>query len=195
MAKISLRLEELTWQEAKACLEKNDLIILPIASVEQHGPALPLGTDSFNAAAVAQLAAEKTGVLVAPTVMFGVSHNHIDFCGTMTLRPDTLIAVIMDLVKSLHHHGFKRILLLNGHGGNNATIDVAAIQLRIILKNVLIGHAYIGTLDGGAMHQYSTSGIVYHADEGETSVALSLWPKLVKMTRAVRTVTPTFQSY
>ncbi|MGH2558608.1 MAG: creatininase family protein [Thermomicrobiales bacterium] len=187
-------LAEMTWQDAKRAVAEGRVVIIPFGSIEQHGHHLPLATDSINLTNTATLAAREAGALLAPTQVFGVSHNHLDFAGTMSLEPETLIAVIQDLVASLYHHGFRRILLLNGHGGNNATIDVAAIKARKRFPDAVIGHSYSAALARDARPLW-TSGFVYHADEGETARLMAIRPELVEMANAVRDVTPTFDRY
>lgn len=190
----TVRLEELTWRDAKQAVSNDMPVIIPFGSIEQHGHHLPLGTDSINLTNTAILAAEQAGALVAPTQVYGVSHNHMDFAGTMSLEPETLIHIIQDLIDSLYHHGFRRILLLNGHGGNNATIEVGAIKSRKQYPDAIIGYSYSAALARESKDLWK-SGFVYHADEGETARLMSHRPDLVDMTQAVRDVTPVFDNY
>ena len=111
-------------------LSDTDLVIIPVGATEQHGPHLPLCTDSINIEAVAEDAARAETVLVAPTITYGVSENHLAFCGTIAVRPQTLTAVLVDIGESLLSHGFSRLLLLNGHGGNYEAMALAAHELR-----------------------------------------------------------------
>ncbi len=195
---MSVRLEEITWMEAADMLGRNPdlVVVLPVGSTEQHGPHLPLGTDSINVDHLCAKAAEREGgVLVAPCIRYGVSHNHIDFQGTVTLEPETLISVALDVIRSLYRHGFRRFLIVNGHGGNNDTLDVAAIKARKEMGDAVIGHTYAGALAHKGSTEVSESGIHYHADEGETSKTLALRPDLVRLDKAKREVTPFFESY
>ena len=176
-------MENLSWLDVKHYLEKNDLIILPIGSIEQHGPHLPLGTDSINVVYLANQAATATEVLVAPTIKTGISYNHYDFPGTLSLQPETLTAVIIDVVQSLIHHGFNKIILLNGHGGNNSAIETAAIKLKIDFTKVIIGIVNSWELLKESRNVLE-SPIQYHADEGETSRVLVSAKDLVRMDRA-----------
>ena len=178
----SYLLEELSWYDVEAYLNKEDIIILPIASIEQHGPHLPLGTDSIDAEYIAKIAGEKSEVLVAPIVKFGISGNHIDFPGTITVSTETLINLISDICRSLSFHGFKKILILNGHGGNNATIDVAIVNLKTELPDTIVGQSYVGALFK-ASSDVLEDEIKYHADEGETSCIMFTAPHLVKRDR------------
>src|SRR5690625_1268246 len=190
------QLEHLTWPEAREVAQKADSVVLiPVGATEQHGPHMPLGTDSINVNWICVQAARKANALVAPCIRFGVSDNHMDFHGTITLAPDTLIAVMCDVVSSLHHHGFRRFLFVNGHGGNNATLDVAAIKLRAMFPEALIGNTYSAALARTASEAVSDSGIIYHAEEMETSKSLFLTPELVDMTKSVPGREPEFMRY
>ncbi len=118
-----------TWQEVERYLEQTRGILLPVGSIEQHGPSGLIGTDALCAELIAQGVGEATGAMVAPTLGFGMAQHHMAFCGTMTLRPQTLLAVLVDLLGSLARHGFERCLVINGHGGNMATIIAAFSEL------------------------------------------------------------------
>jgi creatinine amidohydrolase len=122
-------LERCTWQEVEHYLEGARGILLPVGSTEQHGPNGLIGTDALCAGLIAAGVGEATGALVAPTLNFGMAQHHMAFCGTMTLRPQTLLAVLVDLLGSLARHGFERCLVINGHGGNMATIMAAFSEL------------------------------------------------------------------
>ncbi len=187
------RLGELTWEEVKEGLQHTDLIVIPVGATEQHGPHLPLCTDSMNIQTVAEEAAHIERVFVAPTLVYGVSDNHMAFAGTISLRPRTLIDLLLDVARSLHSHGFRRLLLLNGHGGNIDSMGVAAHELRAALPEAVVAFS---DLVGFVYDGYEpTSGIIYHADEGETAHSLAVAPNLVKMDRAVGEVTDAFGTY
>jgi len=116
-----------TWTDADAA--GTALAVLPVGSTEQHGPHAPLGTDTRIAEAVAAagLAAYDGDVAVAPALPFGVSEEHRAFAGTLWLSPDAFRAAVADVVHSLAHHGFRRVVVVNGHGGNvDALREVAA---------------------------------------------------------------------
>lgn len=180
----TIRLEHMTWVECGESLKETDLVIVPIGSVEQHGPHLPLGTDWMNIEYAALEAAKRCSVVVAPTIKTGISDNHMDFPGTITLRPETLVALIEDYCASLSSHGFRRFVFLNGHGGNNAAINLAIIKLKRQFRGHLFGHVIAGILKKKA-DECLEDELKYHADEGETSRMLLTAPELVRMDKAL----------
>ncbi|HUT43238.1 MAG TPA: creatininase family protein [Desulfobacterales bacterium] len=124
------RLENLSYPEVEEYLKKKDIILVPTGSVEQHSPYGLIGTDFMTAEAVARRIAEAMHILVAPTVKYGVSPHHMAFKGTVSLRPDTMIMLISDIIESLVAHGFRRVVFINGHGGNISSIKIAMERLK-----------------------------------------------------------------
>jgi creatinine amidohydrolase len=124
----AIRLQLRSWPEVEAYLSRCKGVIVPLGSTEQHGPTGAIGTDALTAEAVALEVGRRTGVLVTPAQAFGMAEHHLGFAGTMSLQPATLLAVIHDLVLSLARHGFERIYVINGHGGNIATTKAAFAQ-------------------------------------------------------------------
>lgn len=124
-----MQLHQSTWQEVEAYLEHSRGIILPIGSTEQHGPNGLLGTDAICPEIIARHAGDRSGLLVGPTFNVGCAQHHMAFPGTITLRPSTMIAAMVDWVASLRRHGFERFYWLNGHGGNMATIHAAFSEI------------------------------------------------------------------
>ncbi len=114
-----MRLEELNWMDLEQYLENDDRLMVVLGACEQHG-YLSLLTDVKIPQALADAASQRSGVLVAPPLNFGVSPYFLEFPGTLSLRVETLLNLIEDVVQSAYHQGFRRILFLNGHGGNEA---------------------------------------------------------------------------
>ena len=115
-----MRIEDLNWMDVEEYLTRDDRLILIIGATEQHG-YLSLASDTRIPQALADAASQKTGVLVAPPMNFGSSPYFLHYPGTLSLRIATLLDVVEDLVRSAYEQGFRRILLLNGHGGNDGS--------------------------------------------------------------------------
>ena len=115
-----MRLSEATWTDVSDLADETDIAYLPVGSTEQHGPHAPLGTDAFTAEAVAEAGAEAYDgeVVVAPTLPVGVAAEHRQFPGTLWLSPDTFRDTVRETATSLASHGFDRVVVVNGHGGN-----------------------------------------------------------------------------
>ncbi|MFC6836904.1 creatininase family protein [Halomarina ordinaria] len=117
-----MRLTDHPWPDVEA--SSTDLALLPVGSTEQHGPHAPLGTDALTAEAVADAGAAATDreVVVAPTIPVGVAEEHRGFAGTLWVSEDTFRRYVREVVESLAHHGFDRVVVVNGHGGNVAAL-------------------------------------------------------------------------
>jgi creatinine amidohydrolase len=113
-----MRFEELNWMDIEEYLQDDDRLMLVIGACEQHG-YLSQTTDVLIPQALADAASQQTGVLVAPSVNFGSSPYFLDYPGTLSLRLSTLMDFVEDILRSAHGQGFRRILVLNGHGGND----------------------------------------------------------------------------
>ncbi|MFM0649821.1 creatininase family protein [Paraburkholderia bryophila] len=118
-----------TWAEVGQYLTRSRSIVVPIGSNEQHGPTGLLGTDWLCPQIIAYEAEKRADLLIAPTFNIGMAQHHLAFAGTISLRPSTFIAAIGDWTRSLALHGFEKILFLNGHGGNIASIEAAFSEL------------------------------------------------------------------
>jgi creatinine amidohydrolase len=118
-----------TWPEVEAYLTRCKGIIIPVGSMEQHGPSGLIGTDSICPQVIAEHAARDADVLVGPAFNVGSAQHHLAFAGTLTLQPSTMIAAMLDWCRSLRRHGFTHIYWLNGHGGNSATLQAAFAEM------------------------------------------------------------------
>jgi creatinine amidohydrolase len=123
-------LEDMAYIEVETYLNEKDTILVPVGSVEQHSPYGLIGTDFIVAEAIARTVGDNLNLMVAPTVNYGVSPHHMAFKGTVALSPSTLIIVAEDIIRSLVAHGFRRILFINGHGGNIVPLQTAFRQLK-----------------------------------------------------------------
>lgn len=130
-----LQLKDLSWPMVDKYLEANKSIIVPVGSTEQHGPTGLIGTDFMTAESIALALSEKTGTLVAPAINFGMAEHHLAFSGTISLKPDTFMMLIKDVVRSLETHGFEKILFINGHGGNINPIMSAFCDIKTDTNN------------------------------------------------------------
>ncbi|WP_397415335.1 creatininase family protein [Phenylobacterium sp.] len=118
-----------TWAEIEARLTHSKTVVIPIGSNEQHGPTGLLGTDWLCPEIIAHEAHRTGDILIGPTFNIGMAQHHLDFPGTIALRPSTFMLAIGDWCRSLAHAGFERMFFLNGHGGNVATIEAAFSEL------------------------------------------------------------------
>ncbi len=136
--KIKNYLPHMTVPEVEALLEKTDMVIIPIASLEQHGNHLPIGTDFINGVERCKLIAQERDILVAPVLMAGQSPYHMGFAGTITLSSDTIIKVQLESVESLIRHGFKRFIIMNAHGGNQPISTLLVDQINQTTAGVAV---------------------------------------------------------
>ncbi|MBN8856362.1 MAG: creatininase [Sphingobacteriales bacterium 50-39] len=181
---------------------KDKVVVLPLGAIEQHGPHMAVSTDTDIVTMVAMGAEEKIGekMMLCPTLSFGSSHHHLSFGGTISISPALYTQVIVDLVSSLLEGGFRRIVLLNGHGGNITPVKQALallshrydkdIQPNIVLATYweLAGSAFAGDPP-------MESPALSHACEYETSLMLHLFPEKVDVSKVVRARRPKSNGY
>lgn len=179
---------EVEWQRLTAAdirqrAGADAIVIVPIGATEQHGPHLPVMTDNriVHAVAVraARLIAERAPVIVTPVIPFGLSEHHVSLGGTLTLNLETLHAVLRSVVGSAIRQGFRRIFILNGHGGNAAALEAIVGELTIAHRLPIATAAYwrIAASSIAAILEHQAG--VLHACEAETSLMLALEPELV----------------
>jgi creatinine amidohydrolase len=180
-----LQIQEMSWP-AVAGTSKDVPVVVPIAAVEQHGRHLPVFTDSMLLGEVVRRASEALGerAIWAPLLWLGNSHHHMDFAGTLSAAPRTYLDLLGDLIDNLVTHGFRRIVLLNGHGGNIVPASQAVFEARQRYRQrddlLLLAATY--WLLGGRPNQVDPTIVqdqMGHACEWETSMILHLAPDLV----------------
>lgn len=177
-------LARMTTEEAAAALSAARLAILPVGSLEQHGPHLTLDTDAAVAESIARHLGAELGSLavLCPTVGYGLSEHHLSFPGTISLRPATFLSLIGDILESLAHHGLRRVLIVNGHGGNVDALRLAGRAARRD-RSMLVASLMWATVAADASAEAAGSPAYGHACEVETSVALALLPDRVRADR------------
>ena len=179
-------LGELSWPQAQRRFAEVDVALLPVGAIEQHGPHLPLDTDAWDARRLAHdvaAACQAPRPLVLPLIPYGVSYHHADFAGTLSVSPETLSRVVVDIGLAAARHGIKKLVIVNGHGGNIPALQFAA--------QVINRDAHIFTcVDTGETSDAEIAKLIetpndVHAGEYETSTSLALRPEAVAMDRAV----------
>ncbi|MFA5033424.1 MAG: creatininase family protein [bacterium] len=181
-------LEEMTWEEAGQKFKSTDMVILPVGSTEQHSLHLPVSTDSFDAYWLSIEVTEKVKSpkpIVLPPINYGVSYHHLAFPGTISISPDTLSAIVYEIGCSLAGYGVKKILIINGHGGNKAAIVCAAQKLNYE-KDLRI------FIDSGEITSKEVNEIIKtpddtHSGEYETSTSLANREHLVHKDKIKKT--------
>lgn len=177
-------LQENTWEEvAQRREEAKGVVLIPVGSTEQHGPHLPVGADTMVAIALAEDAAQQTGVLIAPPLWIGWSPHHLVLPGTISARAEVLIELLYDVILSLNRHGFRGFVVINGHRIVNIPwMQIAAerAQRELGVRVMIFDPAYMSReiVDGLGF------GSVGHAEEIESSHMWYRYPHLVKMDKA-----------
>jgi creatinine amidohydrolase len=190
---MSTPLGSLSWQDVAGLDAGRTVALVPVAALEQHGPHLPLDTDTFLVTRVVEAAAGRARpgdpVLVTPTIFAGSSEHHMAFAGTVSLRPETLAAVVRDVCSSMARHGFRRLLIVNGHGGNRAVL-AGTVQSLGLEAPVCVATLDYWTLAADAVAELrdSAAGGMAHACEFETSLMLHLRPESVRMELIAREI-------
>lgn len=191
-------MKEVRWENLRAPalrgLAADDAtVIVPVGSTEQHGPHLPVQVDALLATEVSVRAARRTAemkpVVVSPTVWMGLAEHHMDFGGTITVDFDTFRAVLRCVCESIARHGFRRILLLNGHGGNVSAFGVIVGELERSMnaKIAAVTYWHLSEVVDSFTRILEQQSNVRHAGEAETSMLLALRPELVD-TQALATL-------
>ncbi len=175
----------MSWLEVKEAVKEERVPLIPVGSTEQHGPHLPTKTDIFLAYEICKAATNKIPdkSLVMPPVNYGYNEHHLDFPATIHISYETLIKFVIDIGKSLAHHGFKRIVIVNGHGSNTAPMELAARRITLETSAICASLTYLSI----APEVFQLlEGEEAHGGDVETSMMLYLSPQSVNMSKAVR---------
>jgi len=194
---VKYRYGEMTWPEIREAAAAGRVAILPVATIEDHGYHLPVDTDVLLCTTVCERGAAliPDECVLVPPVIHGYSPHHMDFPGTLSIDGHTFIKYVLDITKSLAHHGFTRILIVNGHGSNTPFCEIIA-RLTVIetAGNAIamaVNHWGLNTVrEVVEQIRESAPGGMSHACELETSMYLAIKPELVDMSKAVAEVNP-----
>ena len=194
------RYENLRWPEVNEAVDKGLIVILPVGTVEQHGPHLPIKMDMWTAPEIAAEAARRRPdrLLVMPVVPYGFTTHVMDFPGSVTVHPETFTRYVVDVLKSVCYHGFKKLIVINGHGSNIPPLELAARRVMLetdALVSLTSWWPLLNTNDGATekWRESDFPGGTGHAGEAESSLGLYLDDELVDMTQAKSELTWTNQ--
>ncbi|MFT4039370.1 MAG: creatininase family protein [Thermomicrobiales bacterium] len=174
-----LLLADLSAPETAALLPTIDLVLIPVGAHEQHGPNIAVSTDTVSAEALCHEAAARLGprVAVAPAVPWGISWHHMAFPGTITLRPETLQALLEDIIASLHAHGLQRFLIVNGHGGNTAVIATACEESKQQTGATVVASIFGYALVAEAARERLPAAGIGHGGADEAALVMAVAPQ------------------
>jgi creatinine amidohydrolase len=184
----SVMWKELTAEDLRAKAAADAIVVLPVASMEQHGPHLPVGVDTILCEGVCKAGADKAAadvpVVVAPTLWCGMAEHHMAFGGTFTFDIPTYRAVLLAFLRSLDRHGFKRVFIVNGHGGNIAALTSFLPDFARETGLKVRFATYFDVASASAMAAVlEDQKRVHHACEVETSLMMVVAPDTVKHDR------------
>jgi creatinine amidohydrolase len=165
--------------------------LVPVGAIEQHGPHLPVGTDAIVATALCAAAGELTGSLVLPTIALGVSYGHgTVLAGTLSLPPDLLVSTIHAYVRWAAASGLRRLLFVNAHFGNSASLNVATDSVRLLAPQLRVGTLDWWSADPAVLAEVTADGADIHANRAETAIMLAIAPDQVHLDRAANADDP-----
>jgi creatinine amidohydrolase len=189
----------LSWDAIAGLPDRaNTVIVLPVGAIEQHGPHLPCAVDALIAAgvvghALARLPADIPAFALAP-VVYGKSDEHLHFPGTMTIDGATLLGTITDIGESVYRSGFRKLLIVNGHGGQPQVMEMAARELRLRHGDYVVVPHFTWRVPhvAGQYMSERERRVSMHAGHAETAIILALAPETVRMDRAAANYAPDF---
>ncbi len=182
---------EMTWPELRAAVQEGRIAVMPVGTIEQHGPHLPLDTDICLAQEITTRAAALTRerVVLVPPIVHGHSPHHMDFPGTLNVEAQHLLNYVLDVCLSLTHHGFEKLLLVNGHGSNAPILDLVARQtiIRTQGRAACASIFYMQSPEWEGVAREAFPGLGNwsgHADAIETSMYMAIRPGSVALNEA-----------
>lgn len=187
------RYEEFTWPEIRTAVAQQRVAVIPVGTVEQHGPHLPLVTDVLTATEMSRRAVERIPqeAVILPSVFYAFNEHHLDFPGTIAVEGSTFVSYVTDIGKSLAHHGFRKILLVNGHGSNVPFLDIVARNVTNSTDSICAMVPWWSLVPKALLTELRESevpGGMAHGCELETSVLLYLRGDLVQMDKAEKDI-------
>jgi len=188
---------DLTWEEVRQAAAENMVVVLPVGSTEQHGLHLPIKTDWLCVSEVARMAVERVPghALLMPTIYYGFQEHTLDFPGTISVRDENFVNYVYDVCRSVAHHGFRKLVIVNGHGSNMPFLDAVMRRVNNYCENTLCALVAWWDLvfrvgpraeEMRKLRESAFPGGMSHACELETSTMLYLEPGLVDMSKAVK---------
>jgi creatinine amidohydrolase len=187
------RYEEFTWPEIRDAVANQCVCVLPVGTVEQHGPHLPLVTDVLTSGEMSRRAVERLAgeAVLMPPVFYSFNEHHMDFPGTIAVEGPTVVNYVTDIGLSLARHGFRKVLIVNGHGSNVPFLDIAARNITNRSDAICAMVSWWSLIPKELFRELRESefpGGMAHGCELETSVLLYLRGDLVKMDKAQRDI-------
>jgi creatinine amidohydrolase len=187
------RYEEFTWPEIRDAVKQQRVAVLPVGTVEQHGPHLPLVTDVLTATEMSRMAVERISAeaVLMPSVYYSFNEHHLDFPGTIAVKGETIINYVTDIGLSLAHHGFRKVLLVNGHGSNVPFLDIAARNITNKSEAICAMASWWSLIPRDLLTKLRESefpGGMAHGCELETSVLMYLRGDLVQIDKAEKDI-------
>lgn len=181
---------EMTHAEMQEALSRTNIVLLPVGATEQHGPHLPLGSDSMQGLDICKrtqmlLEEEDIPVVVGPPFIYGISSAHMGFPGSIALKPQTMLAVIEEVCLSLYQHGFRKFALIMAHGGNWPVMQLAVQSVTTLTSDAqVIALNWLDLMYGEYPKILASKRTERHSGEGETARMLATHPEIVEMNRA-----------
>lgn len=179
------RLGEMTTVEAAAAVVDSPVVLLPAGAFEQHGPGLPLATDLIRAEAVCDRVAAELGgtAVVGPSLPVGVSPHHLAFAGTVSLTTTTFATLVREYVEGLYRHGWRKICVVTGHGGNDATLATVAQDLLAARPDLQFAWSPLTPLAADVVAAAGPPEVSGHSGQAETAQMFAVAPHLVHTDR------------